>query len=203
MSSSQYLTMDSVIIPKIAGTLGIISTTTFWSMNFTVNHLTFPALLLGDVPKSSVSPSGLSKRFLIPSTDELQVPRAFLTRQWQEIYWRGHHWGLPSAILSGLSFLNAAYFSAAASKQRYLYIAAAITAVSVVPWTLMIILPINKELHRRGDAQRLGADKEHVQEVKGDGRDLITLLGDWVSYNNVRASLAMMSTFIGVAALLQ
>lgn len=195
--------MDNSTIVRAATTVGIISTTTFWSMNFTINHLTFPSLLLGGVPKSSVKADQLSPRFLTASTDETQVSNALLNRQWQEMYWRGHRWGPASAILSGVAFLNAAYFSDAESISRYCYAAAAVAAVSVVPWTLAIMVPVNDELHRRGDAQRLAEDKGESKEIKGDGRDFMTLIRTWLGYNNIRASLALISTVTGVVGTFQ
>jgi hypothetical protein len=190
-------------IVKIASTAGIVSTTTFWSMNYTVNHLTFPALLLGGVPKSSSKPSEISSRFLTPSTNDSQVSLAFLNRQWQEVFWRGHRWGPFSAILSGVAFLTAAWCSDAKSSQQHLYAVAAAAALSVIPWTLIVMLADNDELHRRGDAQRFAADKGEQKEAKGDGRDLMTLIQRWIFYNDVRASLALLATVAGVAASLQ
>lgn len=191
--------MDPADIVKIAGTAGIISTTTFWSMNFTINYVTFPALLLGDVPKTTSSPS----RFLIPSTSSPFSPSPFLTRQWQEVYWRGHRWGPASAILSGVAFATASWFSGQKSNQQYLYATAAVAAVSVVPWTLAVMVPVNDELHRRGDAQVGGGGTEAGKEAKGDGRDVLDLVRDWLLYNNVRASIALVGTVAGVMAYLQ
>jgi hypothetical protein len=192
--------MDPPNIVKIAGTIGIISTTTFWSMNFTINHLTFPALLLGGVCKASSTPSQLSSRFLVPSTDDTQVTGPFLTRQWQEVYWRGHRWGPLSAVLSGVAFLTAALFSGPKSSQQYLYATATVTAVSVIPWTILVMVPVNDELHRRGDAQRFVTEKDEWKEVKGDGRDLMALIRYWLFCSEVRASLALVATISGVAA---
>jgi hypothetical protein len=195
--------MNPLGIVKIASTTGIISTTTFWSMNFTVNHLTFPALLLGGVPKSSSKSSELSSRFITPSTNDSQVSLPFLNRQWQEVYWRGHRLGPFSAILSGVSFVTAAWFSDPKSSQQYLYAVAAVAALSVIPWTILVMVPDNDELHRRGDAQRLAADKGEQKEEKGDGRHTMKLIRYWLFYNDVRASLALVATVAGVAASLQ
>ncbi|KAH8178994.1 hypothetical protein LIA77_00513 [Sarocladium implicatum] len=195
--------MDNSTIVRAATTVGIISTTTFWSMNFTINYLAFPCLLLGGVPKSSVPANKLSSRFIVPSTDETQVSDALLNRQWQEMYWRGHRWGPASAVLSGIAFLNAAYFSTPESIPRYCYAAAAAAAVSVVPWTIAIMVPMNDELHRRGDAQRLAEDKSETNEIKGDGRDLMTLIRTWLFYNKIRASLALVGTVAGIAGTFQ
>ncbi|KAK0389306.1 hypothetical protein NLU13_2881 [Sarocladium strictum] len=195
--------MDSPTALKIASTVGIISTTTFWSMNLTINHLTFPTLLLGGLPKSSTSPASLSSRFFVPSTDESQVSKAFLNRQWQEMYWRGYSWGPLSGLLSAAAFMTAAYLADPESRQRYLYATASAAAVSVIPWTLAVMVPTNNELHRRGDAQRLAADKEQVEESVGDGRDIMDLIRTWLVYNNVRASLAVSATLAGVLASMQ
>ncbi|KAH7414541.1 hypothetical protein DE146DRAFT_627570 [Phaeosphaeria sp. MPI-PUGE-AT-0046c] len=194
--------MDPSKMAQIAGTAGIISTTTFWSMNFTIDYLTFPALLLGGVPKASSS-SKHSPRFLTPSTDSSQASGPFLNRQWQEVYWRGHRWGPLSAILSGASFMTAAWFSSSKSNQQYLYATAAVAAVSVVPWTILVMVPYNNELHRRGDAQLAAGEKDAEQEAKGDGRDLMVLIRKWLFYNDIRASLALGATLAGVMASLQ
>jgi hypothetical protein len=195
--------MDPSRIVSIASTIGIISTTTFWSMNFTINYLTFPALLLGGVPEASSTSSKISSRFLVPSTDNSQVSRDFLARQWQEVYWRGHRWGPPSAILSGIAFFTAALFSGAKSSQQYLYATATVSAVSVIPWTLLAMVPVNDELHRRGDAQRYANQQDEDKKIKGDHRDLMTLIHYWLFCSAIRASLALTATLAGVLASLQ
>lgn len=192
--------MDSQSIINIASTVGIISTTTFWAMNLTMNHIAFPAVLLGGVPKSPAKAAESSSRFFTPSTDTPESLRPFLTRQWHEIYMRGYLWGPPSAIISGASLLTAAYYSGPESTQRYLYLAAAIAAMSVMPWTLSVMIPINNELVRRADSERLALEKGEPKEVKGDGRDLVTLIRSWVSGNEVRAYAAMVATGAAVTA---
>lgn len=102
-----------------------------------------------------------------------------------------------------MSFLTAAWFSGPGSNQRYLYASAAIAAMSVMPWTVIIIFPVNNELTRRGDALVAAAEKGEEKEVKGDGRDVVTLIRSWVFYNDVRASLAVISTAVGLAAYFQ
>lgn len=172
-------------------------------MNFTVNHVTFPALLLGDVPKPTNATSQTSSRFLIPSTDKSKASGPFLNRQWQEIYWRGHRWGPFSAILSGVTFLVAAYFAVAGSKQQYLYGTAAVAAASVVPWTLVVMAAGNRELHLRGDAQCSAVTPEELKEIEGKEGDIEGLVSDWLFFNEVRAFLALTATALGIAASLQ
>ena len=189
--------MDPTTLVTLASILGIISTTTFWSMNMTINHLTFPTLLLGDVP--SPQTTKLSPRFLTPSMDDSQVALPFLNRQWQEVYWRGHRAGPTSAALGCAAFLLASWYSPT-PVVRTLYGVAALMAVSVIPWTLVVMQADNDEMHRRGDAQRFRDSKEKQENAKG--KDLMTLIQDWLFRNEVRASLAMVSTAIGIVALL-
>lgn len=189
--------MDPTTIVKIASTAGIISTASFWSMNLTIDYLAFPSLLLG----SAISPSSKpSPRFFVPSTSTPATPPRHLTRQWQEVFYRGHCWGPPSSIISGVSFLTAAWYSASKSNEQHLYVTAAVAAMSVMPWTLLVIFPVNDELNRRGSALEKDAGKE---EAKGDGRDLVALMRTWVTYNDVRAGLAVVATALGVWATFQ
>lgn len=117
------------------------------------------------------------------------------------MYWRAHRWGQGSAILSSVAFASASYLQETVSRKKGLYAAAALAAVSVIPWTLLVIMPTNDELHRRADAQVTAAMEEKESEVpKGDGRDILDLIKFWVSCNNTRASLALIATVAGVAA---
>lgn len=195
--------MDPALIVKIASTAGIISTTSFWAMNYTINYLAFPALLLGDIPKASNLPQS-SARFFAPSTDDAYSSRHFLNRQWQEVYWRGVRWGPPSAIISGVSLLTASWFSASGSNEQYLYATAAVAAMSVMPWTLLVLVPVNEELHRGADAQISTAKGNNAEkEAKGNESDVVALIRAWVRYNDVRATMALVATGAAVAALFQ
>ena len=90
----------------------------------------------------------------------------------------GHRWGPFSAILSGVTFLVAAYFAAAGSKQQYLYGTAAVAAASVVPWTLVVMAAGNRELHLRGDAQCSAVTPKELKEMEGKEGDIEGLVSD-------------------------
>jgi hypothetical protein len=87
--------------------------------------------------------------------------------------------------------------------QQTTYAIAAFAAALVVLWNLIVMQSGNDELQRRGDAQRLAAHKREAKDPKGDGHNLMTLIHNWLYYNNVRASLALVATIARVAATFQ
>src|ERR1700753_3928500 len=79
--------------------------------------------------------------------------RPLLAKQWQVIFSRGH------SSMPPLSLLSTAIFAYLAVRERSvagptfpLYVAAAATAPSIVPFTLALMAPTNKELLKRADS---------------------------------------------------
>lgn len=193
--SSYIDTLDSARVSQICATLGILSTTIFFSMNTTINYLTMPTIFLGQPPRKGSQLA--SPDFMISSTGTPASPSSHLTRQWQELFWRGHRVGPTSAIFSAVTLGSAAYFSRSPVNGRLFAIAAG-SALTAVPYTLLVMLPTNAELHRRGDAITEG-----VQEKKGiDEEDTTALIRKWVGMSKVRAGAAFVATVFGVIGLL-
>lgn len=156
-------------------------------MNLTVNHLTLPTLFLSAASDTS-SPAKHSPH-------DTHDPDRLLARQWREVFWRGHRWGPLSAVLSGVAFGIAAYHSPSNSVEQHLYTVAGLAALSVVPWTLLVMMGDVDELLGRADGHK-GKGKEGT----GDGRLLRDVMERWRVCNGVRAGLAVVGTVAGVAA---
>lgn len=185
--------MDIPKMTLVASLLGIASTAVFFTFNTTINYLTMPALLLGAPPKTEIEKSS---KFLVPATNTPSGPISNMSRQWQEIYFRGHRMGPGLMILSGAT-LGAATYWANQRLARQLFGLAAITAVSVIPYTLIFMAPTNNELHRRSYAITKGS-----RDMKDlDASSTLSLVANWIALNKGRAAISLFATYLGLAGL--
>jgi hypothetical protein len=118
-----------------------------------------------------------------------------ILRQWSLIQARGHYVGPTSTIIS-----TAAYLGTSVSLTGYgqLFIRlAALSAFSVMPFTVIGILGINDELNLRATRSIDGEEGESERTALISDKALATenmeLLRKWVGFNDVRASLALVS----------
>jgi hypothetical protein len=182
--SNQLATMATPysLGPAVAcSTAGILANFAFFCMNTTINYITMPALLLGHPPHPSnqtaskqSSPSNVSH----------------LNRQWQEVYSRGHQVGPGLAIGAGLAHASAAYLTEVTAT-RWFFGAAAASSIAIVPYTLVVMLATNDELHQRASSSK-----------DADVLKTLGLLAKWVDMSKMRANIALLSACFGAVGVL-
>ncbi|KAH8649309.1 hypothetical protein BX600DRAFT_474899 [Xylariales sp. PMI_506] len=190
--------MNAITTTTLVAAAGIVSSSMFLAMNYTINLVAFPLVFLGEVPKST-DQHATSSRFLIPATNTPSAPVSLINRQWKEMYERGSRGGIATSIVSGLAFLGAAYVAwPISSEAACLFVAAALFQMSAGPYTWFVILPTNEILHRRADD--IGAGR--APTIKSGELDTISLIKKWLGMNKTRANLAVASIGLGIAGLI-
>ncbi|KAJ5995803.1 hypothetical protein N7481_002780 [Penicillium waksmanii] len=151
----------------LCGIAGVVLSSIFYSMNTTINYLTFPTILLAS-----------------------SVPH--LNRQWQEIYFRGHHVGPALAIIGGTVFSTASYL-ADQGFAKQVFAAATVSSFAIIPYTLFFMVSTNDELHRRSFA----IAKDPLTSDNMDETETAILLSKWLSLNKTRAKISLLSACLG------
>jgi len=196
--------MSPISQSLLAAAAGITSCTIFLAMNTTLNYIAIPGYLLSPVPRSK-SEQGTDTHRNAPeaSTD-------LILRQWEHTYARGHMVGPVSANLSTLAFLYAAWTLPYDDLDlRRCYYLAAISAIVVVPFTVLFIFPTNEELYRRIDLLRKADAKTGQAEGKGQSKseiqsmDTLTLIRKWHFLSKVRALMPLPAILVGIYALVR
>lgn len=76
--------------------------------------------------------------------------------------------------------------------------------MAVMPWTVLVIFPVNGELNRRAEVEaKNSGEKAGRKEAKEDGKELVDLMKTWIRLNDVRAGLAVLATGLGVWGMFQ
>ncbi|KAJ4545793.1 hypothetical protein HRR78_006069 [Exophiala dermatitidis] len=179
----------------VAGTLGITLSAIFVGANLGISDISIPTLLLPPPPSplpapanadNAASPTAISSEK--PATKSPQ-----LARQWQHIYDIGKKAGPAAALFASTSFLYAfRNLPEAATRQRRLFLAAAVLCLSIVPFTFGAMKRTNDELGRRARAALQGdEDVANSDAAQGTIESYQThdLLNWWATLNTLRASL--------------
>jgi hypothetical protein len=183
--------MAHIHLINIAPSLGLIASAAFFTMNTTLNYIAFPSYF---VSKRSA--------FNNPETSNL------LLLQWRETYQRGHTVGPPLAIFQSAAYMLTAYQSGLETVSGRCYMASAICAVAVVPYTLLIMLETNKFLLEETDvAERIiGNDSDDQRELLVGGKLKIRAseaLQKWIAMSKTRAVMPLGSIAFALAAIWQ
>lgn len=203
--------MEPHQITACAGMVGIAAGTIFVGMNTTINSLVMPTLFLGG---PCDNPSRASPDFMTLSTSTTVTSAAHLNRQWQEVYKRGIIIGPSSAVISGICYLAAAYYSPVAndlarqpfgrspgpfSLVRQLYVAGSVISLSIPMYTFFAMMSTNNELNRRGDELSMGKVKPE-RVVGEEATATVTLVKKWTCFSKIRVLICLASVGCGAAA---
>ncbi|KAH9926951.1 uncharacterized protein B0H18DRAFT_1004682 [Fomitopsis serialis] len=127
------------------------------------------------------------------------APPALAARQFATLYRTGARIAPATAVLAALAHLYLAYQSAAASpREGYAYLAAGVLTLSVVPYTLVSMMPTNKALLAVAESEGVGKD------AAGDSADearVVSLLWKWRGLNLVRSFGPAAGFLVGLLAL--
>ncbi|KAF4551143.1 Hypothetical protein D9617_14g075990 [Elsinoe fawcettii] len=170
----------SAVLPTV---LALVSTTTFTTMNLTLNHVAFPSYLLPLLPSpSSRSPSSRSFQ-------EYESSPALLLRQWTLTYSRGHFIGPATVLLSTFLFL---YFSFLFPELAWWYRFAALSAFIPFPYTAVWLLPVNDRLYAIGEELEQRVRKGEVDGLgETEGEEVIRLIGRCLRLSRLRAVMSV------------
>lgn len=183
-------------VSVVAATIGISFAAAFAGGNLALSHIAIPSLLLPSAVTTSNAPSSRT-----PSTNS-----AHLARQWAKVYAIGHRAG-PGLALS----CSAAYFTAfrylpqSSTIQGRLYITALIVALLIIPYTLIVMIRTNNELHRRANAAE--TDRNDSSEEIDPPKSAIQKYGTpdliryWGRLNTGRAMIHVVSVALAVTAM--
>ncbi|KAI1618362.1 hypothetical protein EDD36DRAFT_29373 [Exophiala viscosa] len=172
--------MDITILAKAAG---LASSGVFAGYTWALSHAAVPIILL--------------------------APEALLAKQWREQYLCGFYISRPLCLINGLSFGYLAYLHDESTLLRYLYVIAAITNASGVPYALTFLRRTNGALARR--AHRLAGPGINVmaltyafnekRSVELDAKySTVELVRRWQWHNSVRTAVLILGTIVGAAA---
>lgn len=203
-------TTESVIFPTatprvvIATTVGISLATLFAGSNYALSSIALPALLLPTPTPGTYRPSAslTASQTTDEQTEKAGASPAHLARQWQKLHQLGQ-FSLPlTAIGSASAYLIACFSIPDTLKtQRTLYITATILAVSVAPFTRLVMKGTDEELHLRADAATEDNESTEEEGAMGEGYHTQGLIKYWGSLILWRASLPAASVVAAVTAM--
>jgi hypothetical protein len=158
---------DSPTPIRIAQVLGITGTAALAGVSFAISGLVIPRIL--------------------------ESPTPLLLRQWQHLYDTAKMTVPPLAVVCASSLLYVAYdahqrTATVVPHQWKAYVASALLALGIVPYTLLVIMPINKRLWRKVKETRHLAATDTVVEAVGD-ETAHALVDKWAAVNVGRATL--------------
>jgi len=164
---------DSPTPIRIAQVLGITGTAALAGVSFSVSGLVIPRIL--------------------------ESPTPLLLRQWQHLYDTAKMIVPPLAVVCGSSFLFVAYdahqrTATVVPHQWKAYVASALLTLGIVPYTLLVIMPINRRLWQKVKDMRHLAATDTVFEATVGDETAHALVDKWATVNVGRATL------LGVAA---
>lgn len=191
--ASLFHSFPSAAYSLLAATLGVVSSTVFFTMNTTLNYIALPAYFIPR-GRDRARPAAPSARSNIdpnstPNPDP-DLDQDHILQQWAYTYSSGHLVGPGSSILSTTAFVCAAWTAPSGTVPSSgqtgvavstMYYAAAVSAFVAVPFTVLFILSTNDELYRRADLLEKkantttdpssGSDSELKRKQKGTGSD--------------------------------
>jgi len=186
----------------LASTIGIASSAFSDGIIFGISYLAIPTLLL-EPPKSSKDNNPSNS--VAPSTPSTRP--SHLARQWAKVFAIGSKAGPAFGIGSAASFLYTwSLLQPQRVVQRRLYLAAAISAVAIVPFTLVFMSRVNNELHRRAQAAEQDSDDESgptEYAVEGTVESYRThdLIRYWASLNAIRGLIPLAGAVCAIQAM--
>jgi hypothetical protein len=201
---------ESVIFPTatprvvISTTIGISLATLFAGSNYALSAIALPSLLLPAPTPGTYRPSAsiLAAQTPDEQTQKAGTTPAHLARQWQKLHQLGQ-FSLPlTAIGSASAYLLAGFSIPDTLKtQRTLYITAAILAVSVAPFTRLVMKSTDDELHLRANAATEDNEATEEEGAMGEGYQTQGLMKYWGGLLLWRASLPAASVVAAVTAM--
>ncbi|KLU88524.1 hypothetical protein MAPG_07509 [Magnaporthiopsis poae ATCC 64411] len=149
--------------------------------------------------------------FVVPTL--LEAPTPLMLHLWERTLLRGRNILAPIDLLSSLGFASLAIrLSRAAASSSSVpsrcYGAAAVLAASVVPYTLLVVMPTNRKLLRRTElARALGpaaaaaaADDDDAVRPADEPESSKSLVDHWGMLNLGRSALLLVSAALGFYA---
>ncbi|KAK7908058.1 hypothetical protein PG985_015361 [Apiospora marii] len=146
--------------------------------------------------------------FVVPRL--LESPTPLMLRQWGRMFAATSRFFPPAMMVPGLAHAALAYYYTVAATTRgttqkgaaICNAVAALAALSVMPWTLGLLAPINEKLLRKVDeAQSLGAKEVEEREVGVEEEETAHALVDrWALLNLYRGGAVLVSGCLGLYA---
>ncbi|KAK8138637.1 hypothetical protein PG984_002017 [Apiospora sp. TS-2023a] len=142
--------------------------------------------------------------FVIPRL--LESPTPLMLRQWGRMFAATSRFFPPAMMVPGLAHAALAYYTVTNTrgpqKGAVCNAVAALVALSVMPWTLGLLAPINEKLLRKVDeAQSLGATEVEDREVGVAEEETAHALVDrWALLNLYRGAAVLVSGCLGLYA---
>ncbi|KAJ9224949.1 hypothetical protein DTO021C3_5876 [Paecilomyces variotii] len=186
---------------KVAQAVGILCSAFASGGILSLSTLTVPALTL----------PGRSET--IKSDTPASTP-SHITHQWLNVYDKGKIMFPSLALTSAVAYSYLAYtlrHTASAGRVGRLYLIAAATTITIVPFTLGVMLPVNKRLEahatRDDAAEKEGKEgmamsaEEEAKRARED-REVPGLLEKWSYLNAGRSVFPLAGAVIGITAVL-
>ncbi|KAL1858710.1 hypothetical protein Plec18167_003413 [Paecilomyces lecythidis] len=190
---------------KVAQAVGILGSAFASGGILSISSLTVPALTL----------PGRSAILKAPAkTDTPGSALSHITHQWLDVYNKGKIMFPSLALTSALAYSYLAYtlrHTASAGKVARLYLIAAATTMTIVPFTIGVMLPVNKRLEAhatRDDAtekegkEGMATSAEEEAKRTREDREVPALLETWTYMNAGRSLFPLAGAVVGITAAL-
>ena len=138
--------------------------------------------------------------------DAASIIMSEIKQQWLWLFNKGKVTFPPLAATAALANLYVAYAlyvgARSDSKLAPWYIVAAVSTLSIGPFTALMMIPTYDSLERlaKGGAAAAEKDEEKVKETDEEDGEFIRLLTKWARWNSVRALLPLTGAVVGLAA---
>jgi len=157
-------------VVRLAQVVGITTSATLAGLQFGLSFFTVPALM--------------------------KSPAHLLARQWAHIYNLGARSAAPLTLVPLSIFSYLAYRAHRNTGNASLYIAAALLAPSIIPYTIFVMSDTNDALYKK--ANEASEQSKEVQVRRDDSTH--QLVDRWASLNVVRGMLTLASAMVGAWA---
>ncbi|KAI9884883.1 MAG: hypothetical protein M1823_003324 [Watsoniomyces obsoletus] len=133
----------------------------------------------------------------------LQAPPSTLVQQWQQVYDTGKATAPPTALLVFASWAYVAYRHAqqplaSISGKWTSYAVASVSAIAIVPYTLLVMADTNRKLYAKAnEARLLGSSTTDEVTTEQERKSVKQLLDRWATLNVVRAVFPLITAVVG------
>lgn len=183
----------------IATSVGISLAALFAGGDYALTSIALPSLLLPAPTPGTFRPSAslVASETTDGEVQQAGATPAHLARQWQKVHQLSKTSLTVTTMGSAAAYLVAAFSIPDNLKtQRALYITAAVCAISVAPYTRLIMKSTDDELHLRADGATQDNEATEEEGTMGEGYQTQGLIKYWGRLLLWRASLPV----AGIAA---
>ncbi|RKF62993.1 Anthrone oxygenase encC [Erysiphe neolycopersici] len=131
-----------------------------------------------------------TSRLVIPAIR--QSPTPLLLSQWKNIYTIGSRTAPKMALITSTAMAYVSYHFCSSSEGK-LWALASVLAISIIPYTIVVVFPTNKFLEEWHKKEGLGIDRKDVDEK----------INEWTYKHSIRTYLTLSGGLIALFAVIR